>query len=44
MANTKLKQTIRDNRTVKSRLKRTKRWKEYKQANRGVKTAPTRML
>jgi hypothetical protein len=43
MANTKLKQTIRDNRTIKNRLKRTKRWKEYK-ANRGVKTAPTRML
>ena len=44
MANKKDKQTIRDNRTIKNRLKRDKRWLTYKKANRGVKTAPTRML
>jgi hypothetical protein len=38
------KLTLKDNHTINNRLKRTKRWKQYKRASRGVKTAPTRML
>lgn len=38
------KLTLRDNHTIDKRIKRIKRWNKYKKANRGVKTAPTRML
>ena len=36
--------TLKDNHTLNKRIKRDQRWLKYKKANRGVKTAPTRML
>lgn len=36
--------SLKDNHTLEKRIKRDKRWLTYKKANRGVKTAPTRML
>jgi hypothetical protein len=45
---TRDKLALKDNHTIKKRIKkrikRNKRWLKYKKANRGVKTAPTRML
>jgi len=38
------KLSLKDNHTLNKRIKRDKRWLKYKKANRGVKTAPTRML
>ena len=40
--------SLKDNHTLDKRIKKQKRWQKYKankgSANRGVKTAPTRML
>jgi hypothetical protein len=36
--------TLKDNHTISKRINRDQRWLKYKKANRGVKTAPTRML
>lgn len=41
---TRDKLTLQDNHTLNKRLKRDKRWHKYKKANRGMKTASTRML